>query len=144
MIHRKNRCRQILEAPKSGKKNLWFRYCWSILFVVLRSQQNPMYEGNFKSSFIFNFFVRKDFIVQIFRNSQKTTYPVICICDLSVLGWKVWWVAVTWMDTCDVSMLWTWQYLHLTSSLHNWSRNWYKKKLASIVLKLRKSKKLIK
>ena len=37
----------------------------------MRSQQNPIYECSFESALIFNFFVRKDFIVQIFRKLPK-------------------------------------------------------------------------
>ena len=46
-------------------------------FEVMRSQQNPINECSFKSSLIFNFFVKKDFIVQIFQKSQKKTCPII-------------------------------------------------------------------
>ena len=50
-------------------------------FVVVRSQQNPMYECNFESSLLLNCFIRKDFIVQIFRKLQKNLPIWHVTCD---------------------------------------------------------------
>ena len=63
------------QNPKCYKKFTIYVLLVDSFFVVVRSQQNPMYECNFESSLISNFFVRKDFIVQIFQKSQKKTCP---------------------------------------------------------------------
>ena len=58
------------QSPKSGQKSSI--YVFLVTFVAaVRSQQNRMYECNFESSFILNFLVRKDFIVQTFRKLRE-------------------------------------------------------------------------
>ena len=52
-------------------KNLWFRFYCLIIFVALMSHQQPMNEWNLESSLLSNFFMRKDFRVQMLRKSRK-------------------------------------------------------------------------
>ena len=59
------------QNPKSGKKIYDLCVVSRLFLVVVRCQQKPMYECNLESSVLLNFFVRKDFIVQIFRKLQK-------------------------------------------------------------------------
>ena len=42
-----------------------------LFFVAVRSHQQPMHECNLESSLLSNFFIQKDFIVQIFRMGRK-------------------------------------------------------------------------
>ena len=58
--------------PLKVAKSLWFRFCWLIFFVALRSHQQPMHGCNLESSLLSNFFIGKDFIVQMFRKWHKT------------------------------------------------------------------------
>ena len=51
--------------------NLWFRFCWLIIFSAVRSHQQPMHGCILESSRLSNFFIGKDFIVQIFRKWRK-------------------------------------------------------------------------
>ena len=48
-------------------KNYDFGVIGQLFFVEVRSQQKLMYESNLEKSLLSNFFIGKDFIVQMFR-----------------------------------------------------------------------------